>query len=174
MSFGLQINTTPHQQLGGWEITSLVHFFPCCWCPPHLGMDEFTVFFHMTKDMMWLLEISLDVHVSTLSQCWQVLWVVVGCMCNVNMCITSYKWLCFMGSWKNLFITAHGVGMKFNVCRSILKPLNSCDSTSQLYLHQINCDFFIHEASNCGLYYVGNLDSNFHKMYINFVLVNIH
>jgi hypothetical protein len=78
---------------------------------PHMGMDEFTIFFHMTKDMMWLLEISLDVHVSTLSQCWQVLWVVVGCMCNVNMCITIYKWICFMGSWKKSFLTAHGVGI---------------------------------------------------------------
>jgi hypothetical protein len=34
---------------------------------PHLGMDEFTVFFQMTKDTMWLLEISLDVHMSALS-----------------------------------------------------------------------------------------------------------
>jgi hypothetical protein len=30
---------------------------------PYLGMDEFIVFFHMTSDTMWLLEISIDVHV---------------------------------------------------------------------------------------------------------------
>jgi len=97
-----------------------------------------------------------------------------GCMCNVNMCITSYKWLCFMGSWKNSFIMTHGVGMKFNICWSVFKPLNSCDNTSQLYLHQINCDSVIHETCNCCLDYVGSLDSSFHEMYINFVLVNIH
>jgi hypothetical protein len=58
-----------------------------------------------------------------------VLWVVVGCMCNVNMCIMSRRRSCFVGSQKNSFITAHGVGMKFNACWSILKLLNSCDST---------------------------------------------
>jgi hypothetical protein len=140
----------------------------------HLGMDKFTVLFQMTKDTMWLLEISLDVHVFILSQCWQVFWVAMGCMCNVNMCIMSYKWLCYMGSWKSSFIIVHGVGMKFNVCWSALKPLNFCDSTSQMYLHQINCDFVIHEACNCCLDYVGSLDSSFHEMYIDFVLVNIH
>jgi len=57
----------------------------------HLGMDEFTIFFLMTTNMMSLLTISVDVHVSTLSKCWQVLWVPVGCMCNVNMSITSCK-----------------------------------------------------------------------------------
>jgi hypothetical protein len=95
---------------------------------------------------MWLLKTSLDVHVSTFSQCWQVLWVTMGCMCNVNMCITFYRWLCFVGSRKSSFITTHGVEMKFKVCWSTLKPLNYCDSTSQLYLHQINCDFVIHKA----------------------------
>ncbi len=79
-------------------------------------MDEFVVFFQMTKDTMWLLEITLDVHVYILSQCWQVIWAAMGCMCNVNMCITSYKQLCFVGSQKNSFITAHGVGMKLNIC----------------------------------------------------------
>jgi hypothetical protein len=50
-----------------------------------------------------------------------------GCMCNVNMCITSCRRLCSMGS----FITTHGVGMKFNICWSVLKLFNSCDSTSK-------------------------------------------
>jgi hypothetical protein len=36
----------------------------------HLGMDKFTVLFQMTKNMMWLLEISLDVHVFTLLEYW--------------------------------------------------------------------------------------------------------
>jgi len=52
-------------------------------------------------------------------------------MCNVNMCIMFYKQLCHVGSLKSSFINAHGVGMKFNVCRNVLQPLNSCDSTSQ-------------------------------------------
>jgi hypothetical protein len=38
--------------------------------PPHLGMNEFTIFFQMTKDTMWLLEIPLDVHVFNLPQSW--------------------------------------------------------------------------------------------------------
>ncbi len=33
---------------------------------PCLGMDKFTAFFQITSDMMQLLKISLDVHVSTL------------------------------------------------------------------------------------------------------------
>jgi len=70
----------------------------------------------MTKDMIRLLEISLDVHVFSLSQCQKVFWVVMGCMCNVNMCITSYRQSCSVGSQKSSFIIAHGVGMKFNVC----------------------------------------------------------
>jgi hypothetical protein len=40
---------------------------------PHLGTDKFIIFFQMTSNIMWLLAISLDVHVSTLWQCWQVL-----------------------------------------------------------------------------------------------------
>ncbi len=35
-----------------------------------LGMEEFIVFFQMTKNMMWLLEISLDIHVFILSKYW--------------------------------------------------------------------------------------------------------
>jgi hypothetical protein len=51
---------------------------------------------------------------------------------------------------------------------------NSCDSTSQLYLYKINYDFVIDETYNCCLNYVGSLDSNFHEMYIDFILVDIH
>jgi len=57
---------------------------------------------------------------------------------------------------------------------NVLKPLNSNDNTSQLYLHKINCDFFIQEACSCCLDYVGGLDSSYCEMYIDFVLVNIH
>jgi hypothetical protein len=39
-----------------------------------------------------------------------------GCICIVNMCITSCKQSCFVGSQKSSFITTHGVGMKLNVC----------------------------------------------------------
>jgi hypothetical protein len=73
-----------------------------------------------------------------------------------------------------LHIIAHGVGTKFSVCWSVLKPLNFSDSTSQLYMHQINCDFVIHEVYSCYLDYVESLDSIFHEMYIDLVLVNIH
>jgi hypothetical protein len=81
------------QQLGGCHFTSPLLFSPLL-MSHHLGMDEFTIFFLMTNDIMSLLEISLDVNVFTLSQCWQLLWVAVGHMCNVNMCITSCKQLC--------------------------------------------------------------------------------
>jgi hypothetical protein len=87
------------------------------------------IFFLMTTDMTSLLAISLDVHVSTLLKCWHVVWVAVGHMCHVNMCITSFKQLCFVGSQKSSFITTCGVGMKFNVCKNILKPLDSRDNT---------------------------------------------
>jgi hypothetical protein len=36
----------------------------------HLGMEKFTILFIMTNNMMLLLEISLDVHVYILLQCW--------------------------------------------------------------------------------------------------------
>jgi hypothetical protein len=106
-----------------WEVDILFLqcIFPSCTC--HLGMDKFTKLFLMANDTMSLLEISLDVHVYILLQCWQLLWAVVGHMCNVNMCIMSYKWLCSMGSRKSSFIIAHGVGMKFNICWCVLKPL---------------------------------------------------
>jgi hypothetical protein len=94
-----------------------------------LGIDKFIVLFQMTKYTMWLLEISLDVHVFTLLKCWQVLWVLMECMCIVNMCIMYCRWSCFVGSRKSSFIIAHGVGMKFNICWNISKFLNSCDST---------------------------------------------
>ncbi len=111
--------------------------------------------------MISLLEISLDVHVYTLLQCQQLLWATMGHMCKVNMCITSCKRLCSMGSWKSSFIIICGVGMKFNICRCALKPLNSSDSTSQLHLHQINCDSLIHKICYRWLDYVGNLDSSY-------------
>jgi hypothetical protein len=38
--------------------------------------------------------------------------------------------------------------MKFYICYNTLKSRDSNDSTSQLYLYQINCDFLIHEACN--------------------------
>jgi hypothetical protein len=38
--------------------------------------------------------------------------------------------------------------MKFNIFYKALKPWDSSDSTSQLYLYQISCDFIIHEACN--------------------------
>jgi len=57
-----------------------------------------------------------------------------GVFVQSNMCITFYRWLCFVGSLKSLFIIAHGVGMKFNTSWSFLKPLNTCDSISQSYL----------------------------------------
>jgi len=101
----------------------------------HLGMDEFIVLFMMTNEMTSQLEISLIVHAFILSQCWQFLWVAMGHMCNVNMCIMSCRWLCSMGSWKSSLIIAHGIGMKFNACWYALKRLDSSDSTSQL--HQI-------------------------------------
>jgi hypothetical protein len=44
----------------------------------------------------------------------------LGHMCNVNMCIMSCNRLCFVGSWKTLFIIAHGVAMKFNICVATL------------------------------------------------------
>jgi hypothetical protein len=49
----------------------------------HPSMDELTLFFLMINDMMSLLAISslLDVHVSTLLECWLVPWAAVGCMC---------------------------------------------------------------------------------------------
>jgi hypothetical protein len=40
---------------------------------------------------------------------------------NLNMCIMSCNQLCFVGSQKTSFITAHGVGMKFSVCYNVLK-----------------------------------------------------
>ncbi len=43
----------------------------------------------------------------------------MGHMCNVNMCVTFCKKLCFVGSWKTSFIIASGVGMEFNVCYNI-------------------------------------------------------
>jgi len=79
-------------------------------------MHKFTIFFLMTTNMTSLLVISMDVHVSILSKCWQVLWVPMGRMCNVNMFITSWRRLCYVGSQKSEFITACGVGMKSNVC----------------------------------------------------------
>ncbi len=33
MTFHLQINTTTHQQLGGWHLISPLNYFPPCWCP---------------------------------------------------------------------------------------------------------------------------------------------
>jgi hypothetical protein len=54
-----------------------------------------------------------------------------GVYVQVNMCITSYNQLCSMGPQKSSFIMTHGVGMKFNICRNALKPLNSSDSESQ-------------------------------------------
>jgi len=110
----------------------------------------------------------------------------VGHMCNVNMCIMFCKWLCYVGSRKSSFITTHWVGIEFNVCWCILKPLDSNDNTSQLNMYEINCDFFIHEACSSCLDYIGRLDSNYslkvfstmfyfnlsYEMYILFVLVN--
>jgi hypothetical protein len=69
---------------------SPMHHFPIV-IFHHLGMDKFTIFFFMTNNMTSPLEISLDVHVFILSQCWQLLWVAMGHMCNVNMCIMSCK-----------------------------------------------------------------------------------
>jgi hypothetical protein len=63
-----------------------------------------------------------------------------------------------MGSWKSSFVTIHGIGMKFSVCYYILKPLNFNDNTSQLHLHQINRDFFIHKTCYSWLDYVRSLD----------------
>jgi hypothetical protein len=74
--------------------------------------------------------------------------VVLGHMCNVNMCIMCCNLLCSMGSQKTSFIITCGVGMKFSVCYNTLKPYDSSDNTSQLYMYQINCDFLIHEACN--------------------------
>jgi hypothetical protein len=49
---------------------------------------------------------------------------------------------------KDSCIITCGVGMQFNVCYNILKSEDFNDNTSQLYMYQINCDFFIHEACN--------------------------
>jgi hypothetical protein len=73
------------------------------------------IFFLMTTTMMSLLAISLDVHESTLLECWHVLWVAMGHMCNVNTCITSFRQLCLVSSHKSSFITARGVAMKFGI-----------------------------------------------------------
>ncbi len=43
----------------------------------------------------------------------------MGHMCNVNMCVTFCKQLCFVGSRKISFIIARGVGMEFNVCYNV-------------------------------------------------------
>jgi hypothetical protein len=59
--------------------------------------------------------------------------VLVGCMCIINMCITYCRWSCSVGSWKSSFVIAHGVGMKFNVCWSTPKFLNSCDSILEFH-----------------------------------------
>jgi len=87
--------------------------------------------------------------------------VVLGPRCNLNMCIRSCKWLCFVGSHKSSFITSHGICMKFNICWCTLKPLGSSDSTSQLHLHQINYDFLIHKICYSWVDYVRSLDSNY-------------
>jgi hypothetical protein len=127
IAFHFQNNTPTIGRLASYLPNAL---FSLLLMSPHLGMDKFIVLFQMTKDTMWPLEISLDVHVFTLSKCWQVFWVVVGCMCIVNMCIMSCRWSCFVGSRKSSFIVAHGVGMKFSICWNTLKLLNSCHSTS--------------------------------------------
>jgi hypothetical protein len=128
-TFSLQINTITHQKLGGWDLTSLMHYFPRYWCPPPRYGQIYNIFLD-DKRYDVLLEISLDVHVFTLSQCWQVFWAAMGCMCNVNMCITFYKRLCYVGSYKSSFNAAHGVRMKFNLCWNVLKPLNFSDNRS--------------------------------------------
>jgi hypothetical protein len=138
----------------------------------HLGMDEFTIFIMMTNNRMSLLKkFPRNVHVYTLSQCWLPFWMAMGHMCNVNMWITFCKWLCFMGSWKSPFITVRGIGVKFSVCYYILKPLNFNDNTSQLHLHQINCDFLIHKTCCTWLDYEKNLDFGYDlKIFLNCVL----
>jgi hypothetical protein len=94
--------------------------FSPLWMFHHLGMDELTIFFLMTNDMTSPLEISLVVHVSILLQCWQLLWVAMGHMCNANMYITSFKWFMFCGFTEDLI---HGVGMKFKTFVNELKNL---------------------------------------------------
>jgi hypothetical protein len=83
-----------------------------------LGMDEFTIFFLMTSNTTLLLKISLHVHVYILLQCWKILWVVMGHMCNVNTCIMSCKYLCLVAhgrvhswlhvelGWSSAFVVA--------------------------------------------------------------------
>jgi hypothetical protein len=44
---------------------------------------------------------------------------------------------------------------------SVLKPLDFRESTSQLHMYQIHCDFFIHEVCCSYLDYVESLDSNY-------------
>jgi hypothetical protein len=127
MTFPIQINTTTIGKLSSYLPNAL--FSPML-MSHHLGMDKFEVLSLMTNITMSLLEIPLVAHVYILLQCWQVLSAAMGCMCNVNMCIPYYSWLCYVGSWKSSFIIVHGVGMKFSVYWRTLKPLNSTDHKS--------------------------------------------
>jgi hypothetical protein len=74
------------QHTNNWEVGRL--FFQCTIFPivdvppPKYGWIQYS--FLMTTNMTSLFPISLDVHVSTFSKCWEVLWVPVGCMCNVT------------------------------------------------------------------------------------------
>ncbi len=67
MTFNFQNNTLIIGRLASYFSSAL---FPPLLMSPYLGIDEFTILFQMTNDTMWLLEISLDVHVYALWQCW--------------------------------------------------------------------------------------------------------
>jgi hypothetical protein len=111
-TFCLQINTIAHWARTNGKLASYFSnaLFSLMLMSGELGRDEFIVIFLMTNDMTSLLEISLDVHIYTLSPCWQLFWVAVGHMCNVNMCIMSCKGLCYVGSRKSSFITTMELG----------------------------------------------------------------
>ncbi len=124
----------------------------------HLGMDEFIIFILMTNNRMSLLEIfPKNVHVYFVTM----LVAFLGNHGAYVQCKHVYHILqaiMFDGFMESSFITARGIGMKFNVCYYILKPLNFNDNTSQLHLHQINCDFFIDKTCCSSLDYVRSLD----------------
>jgi hypothetical protein len=82
--FCVQNDTTTHEQLGSWQVTSPMHCFPDVDVTPSKYGRIYNI---LSYDNQYDVTIGnfLDVHLSTLLKCWQVLWVVMGHMCNVNM-----------------------------------------------------------------------------------------
>jgi hypothetical protein len=105
------------QHMNNWEVGKL---FLQCIVIPNVDVTPFKygwIYNIFSYDNWYDITIGnfQDLHMFTLSKCWQVLWVVMGHMCNENMWITSCRQF-FWWAHKRIHLLLYRVMMKFYVC----------------------------------------------------------